>query len=299
MLFVFPAPYHHVCINFQWSLLYNLYMLFVFPAPYHHVCINFQWSLLYNLYMLFVFPAPYHHVCINFQWSLLYNLYMLFVFPAPYHHTCINFQWSLLYNLYMLFVFPAPYHHVCINFQWSLLLQLESSGKRGIVRFLGNAAPFCAVPELSGQQRCAWDPERLGWKGNCQQDSPLRCEYEQRSQLQFARFFVALTMWSFRALCSRAHHVFARSALALTMFSRALSLFAPCVAEACRNVRALFFLCKSHVRTGLTVDVPSFFFQAPVEKMWQSIPTQYHYHALAGMLVFSFLLLFVAKYASR
>ena len=39
--------------------------------------------------------------------------------------------------------------------------------------------------------------------------------------------------------------------------------------------------------------------QAPVEKMWLSIPAEYHNHALVGMLVFSFLLLIVAKLFSR
>ena len=40
-------------------------------------------------------------------------------------------------------------------------------------------------------------------------------------------------------------------------------------------------------------------FQAPVEKMWTSIPSQYHNHTLIGMLVFSFVLLLVAKFLSR
>ena len=41
------------------------------------------------------------------------------------------------------------------------------------------------------------------------------------------------------------------------------------------------------------------FLQAPVEKMWLSIPAQYHNHALVGMLLFSFLLLIVAKLFAR
>ncbi|EDO36122.1 predicted protein [Nematostella vectensis] len=40
-------------------------------------------------------------------------------------------------------------------------------------------------------------------------------------------------------------------------------------------------------------------YTAPVEKMWHSIPAQYHYHTLIGMLVFSFLLFLVAKFSSR
>ncbi|XP_068678171.1 uncharacterized protein [Montipora foliosa] len=40
-------------------------------------------------------------------------------------------------------------------------------------------------------------------------------------------------------------------------------------------------------------------YTGPVEKMWSSIPAQYHYHALIGMLVFSFLLLLIAKLFSR
>ncbi|XP_074636435.1 uncharacterized protein LOC141894632 [Acropora palmata] len=40
-------------------------------------------------------------------------------------------------------------------------------------------------------------------------------------------------------------------------------------------------------------------FAGPVEKMWTSIPSQYHFHTLIGMLVFSLLLLLIAKLFSR
>lgn len=43
----------------------------------------------------------------------------------------------------------------------------------------------------------------------------------------------------------------------------------------------------------------SLYSQAPVEKMWQSIPAQHHNHTLIGMLLFSVLLLIVAKLLSR
>lgn len=42
-----------------------------------------------------------------------------------------------------------------------------------------------------------------------------------------------------------------------------------------------------------------FLYAAPVEKMWRSIPPQHHNHTLIGMLLFSVLLLIVAKLLSR
>lgn len=50
---------------------------------------------------------------------------------------------------------------------------------------------------------------------------------------------------------------------------------------------------------GKNVSEKLHIYTAPVEKMWMSIPTQYHNHALIGMLVFSFVLLIVAKLFSR
>ncbi|XP_031571903.1 uncharacterized protein LOC116306015 [Actinia tenebrosa] len=40
-------------------------------------------------------------------------------------------------------------------------------------------------------------------------------------------------------------------------------------------------------------------YTAPVEEMWRSIPIEYRYHTLIGILVFSFLLLLIGKFSSK
>lgn len=65
------------------------------------------------------------------------------------------------------------------------------------------------------------------------------------------------------------------------------------------------FLASSNARETLYGLVAKeraeklFIYAAPVEKMWQSIPAQHHNHTLIGMLLFSVLLLIVAKLLSR
>lgn len=65
------------------------------------------------------------------------------------------------------------------------------------------------------------------------------------------------------------------------------------------------FLASSSARgtldglVGKEISEKLHIYTAPVEKMWTSIPAQYHNHTLIGMLVFSFLLLLIAKFFSR